>query len=352
MLIFFCPCLGFAGLDEVVLYSKDKACAIRYLTTNPIEGQTIYTNKKCTDGWVQGFATVEIDTPFQQAKETLTGFFMDGYWLGSIPARGHIQDRSNPQENVQALTFILDTNQQEDITYLAQLRSTRPENRVYSAFTGCPIFRLLVVVRNKNLFQNEAFQEKIATQAIRHAKRLCTDLETIAVFGATNLSARAPDILFQMQIDPKSGEKTIQPVSTDFDKTDVNHPIELRQETGEVLLSVDTSNKDLLIYYGQLPPLPSKKQDSAPPRLPLTSLNHLNVQSRLTNHPAQGRVIVHVQSIDLDGSAQVDIPQPVTLKYHPHLKIGWAIVQGSFYQNQMQISDIQSCQQEWCLDVP
>ena len=93
------------------------------------------------------------------------------------------------------------------------------------------------------------------------------------------------------------------------------------------------------------------KAEKETPPIPLSSLNHLNVQSKLTNKPAQGRVIVHIQSVDLDGSAWVDMPQKVQLKYHPHLKIGWAIVQGYFYKNQMQVSNIQFCNQEWCNDV-
>jgi hypothetical protein len=85
--------------------------------------------------------------------------------------------------------------------------------------------------------------------------------------------------------------------------------------------------------------------------LPITSLNHLDVQSRITEKPVKGRVVVHIDTIDLDGTAKTDLPKVIELKHHPKLKIGWAIVQGMFYQNQMQVSDIKFCQQEWCKDV-
>lgn len=343
--------LCWAGLDEIVLRSEDQKCAIHYLTTDPIKGQTIKINKECSDGWLQGYSSVEIDTPQYQAKETLTGFFMDGYWLGSFPAHGHVQDRSNPQENIQALTFILDTDKDANITYLVQLRSIQ-ENNIYGPFTGCPIFRLLVVTPDTQLFENEVFQEKISNQATNYAKHLCADLDTVAIFGTNKINARAPDIIFQMQIDIETNERTILPPQSDYQDSDINEPIELRSQSAEVLLSVEPTDEKLIVRYGNsqkdLLPFPEKKTS---PKLPLTSLNHLNIQSKLTNEPAQGRIIVHIQSIDLDGSAWVDMPQNVQLKYHPNLRVGWAIVQGRFYKNQMQVSDIQFCKQEWCDDV-
>ena len=348
MLLF--PCFCWAGLDEIVLHSENKKCAIRYLTSNPIKGQNVRITKECPDGWLQGYSSVEIDTPQYQTKETLTGFFMDGYWLGAFPAHGHVQDRTNPEKNVQALTFVLDTDKETDITYLAQLRATQSENHFYGPFTGCPIFRLLVVAPDISLFENEVFQEKIAKQALAYAKRLCSKLETIAIFGTNKINARAPDIVFQMQIDAENEKRTLVPLSNDFQNTDINEPIELRPQSGEILLSVEPTDEKLTIHYGKMHDLPiPQTEKKIPPAL--TSLNHLNIQSKLTNTPAKGRVIVHIQSVDLDGSAWVDIPQKVQLKYHPNLKIGWAIVQGYFYKNQMQVSDIQFCDQEWCNDV-
>ena len=60
-----------AGLDEVLLHSEDNKCTIRYLTTSPVKGQHIKVNKECSDGWVQGYASVEISTPRHQMEEIL-----------------------------------------------------------------------------------------------------------------------------------------------------------------------------------------------------------------------------------------------------------------------------------------
>ena len=350
-LILSFPFCSWAGLDEVTLYSANKKCAIRYLTQFPTNGQTIQTNNPCPDGWVQGYASVEISTPQYDAKETLSGFFIDGYWTESFPTRGHVQDRANPQENVQNLTFILDTDKEANITYLVQLRAVKSENGLYSAFKGCPIFRLLVVTPDVQFFQNEAFQSKIAHQATNYAKRLCSDLNTIAVFGTNKIDARSPDIVFQMQIDPSTKEHTLIPPSMDFQNTDINTPIELRKESSDILLSVNPQKDNVSVSYGKTEihsiPVPDPKD---PP--PLTSLNHLIVQSKMTNQSAQGRIIVHIKSVNLDGTAWVDMPQQILLKYHPQLKIGWAIIQGRLDKNQMRVSDIQFCQKEWCSDVP
>ncbi len=344
------PHICLASLDEVILYSLDKKCAIRYLTKSPLKTQTIHTNNPCPDGWVQNYATVEINDSKNKISETLSGFFLDGYWLGAFPARGHVQDRANPQENTQTLTFILDTDKDAEITYLIQLRA-QEENRTYGPFMGCPVFRFLVVIHDKQLFENEVFQEKIATNATNYAKRFCSQLDTIAVFGATQLNAQTSDIIFQMQIDPHTNEKIIIPMTTLSPKESTNQPIELRQQSAKTLLSVIPQKENILVKYGQLntPTLVHPISDSQP--IPLTSLNHLIVQSKLLKEPAVGRMIVHIQSLNLDGSAWVDLPQPALLKFHPKLKIGWAVIQGRLYQNQIQVSDIHFCKQEWCSDV-
>ena len=344
------PLAGWAGLDETVLYSADKKCAVRYLTPTPKTGWTIETHQNCSNGWVNDYATVHILGPDHQVKEILKGFFLDGYWLDRFPAKGTLQDRTNPQENVQALTYVMNTDE-EEVTYLVQLRAERPEKSIYSAFKGCPVFRLLAITKNRDLFQNEAFQEHLAQKALAYAGRLCAELETVAVFGATRPDARANDIVFQMQIDPKTKEKNIIPLSMDFQNSDINEPLELRRESGTVLLAVTADPEQQKIEYN--PPAPPSVQTVSPPKktMPLTSLMHLNAQSRLTDQPAQGRIIVHINDILLDGSAQVDLPEPVLLKYHPRLKIGWAIIRGYFYKNQIQVNEITFCQQEWCADV-
>ncbi len=337
-LIFLLPVCCRADLDEIIIRSEDQKCAIRYLTQTPVKGQIIHTTKQCPTGWVQGYASVEITNPQSPVKEELAGFFMDGYWLASFPGNGHVQDRYNPQENIQALTFILETDKKENITYLVQLRATRSENNVYSPFAGCPIFRLMAVVPDTHFFENEVLQDKIATQAFLFAKHFCSELETIAVFGSTKINARTSDIFFQMQIDADTLERTIIPIQSDIENESSTIPVNNKNESdiSETLVS--------------MPKTDSRNNTSAPPFL-MTSLNHLNIRSKLTQKPVQGRAIVHIQSVNLDGSAWVDLPQKTLLKYHPKLKIGWAIIQGRFFENQMHVQDIQFCQKEWCSDV-
>lgn len=345
------PITCHAGLDEVVLSDKSKKCAIRYLTKKQMNNFYIKTKKDCSDGWVQGYNSVELYDGKNQQTEVLNGFFMDGYWLGFLPAKAHVLNRTTPSENVQALTFIMDEDDEEDITYVVQLRSVQSDSGLYTAFQGCPIFRLLVVAQKKELFDNEAFQEKISQSALSYAKKLCAKLETIAVFGATKTDAQASDIVFQMHIDADTKEKTIVSSSDDFTDSAITRPIELRQQKSEILLSVIPESDGLNVQYGVPLPTPKKEKNKKELSLPITSLSHLDVQSRITEKAVLGKAVVHIDKINLDGTAQTDLPQTITLKYHPKLKIGWAIVQGMFYQNQMQVSDIIVCKKEWCSDV-
>ncbi len=349
-LLMLLPINLWAGLDEVTLYSKNKKCAIRYLSDIPLKGWTINTTAECPEGWVHGYHQVEIIAPQKQQNKTLNGFFMDGYWLGLLPAKGHILNRQTPEENIQSLTFIMDKDEEVNNTYIVQLRSTKSNDGSYSEFQGCPIFRLMIINPDRSLFNNEAFQEQITQKAFKLAQRLCAKLETIAIFGATKPDALASDIIFQMQIDAKSKEKTIIPIQTNFNESDISKPIELRHQSSELLMAVTPDKDGLKIDYSK--PLTSpQKTITKTKTLPITSLTHLDVQSRITEKPIQGRVVVHINKINLDGTAKTDLPQNVLLKHHPKLKIGWSVIQGIFYQNQMRVMDITPCQKEWCSDV-
>lgn len=205
MLFCFVPAFVYAGLDEFVISTEDKKCAIHYLTNRTKFNWTIKVKESaCQNGWVEGDAEVQLYSPTKQLMETLSGFFSQGYWLNTtfIP-EGRIIERNSPAERTQSLSFLLGRDEEANITYVGQLRAIQPPDRPYGAFEGCPDFRILVVVPEKEVFQNSAFQEKIAEQGIVYARSYCSSLETIALFGSTSI--QKPKIIFQMQVNPQIG---------------------------------------------------------------------------------------------------------------------------------------------------
>ena len=339
-----------AGLDEFVISTEDKTCSIHYLTNRTKYNWTIKVKaSSCKDGWVDGDADVQLYSPTKQLMETLSGFFSQGYWLDNFPPVKQIIERGSPAEHIQSLSFLLGKDEEADITYVGQLRAVQPENRTYSAFQGCPDFRVLVVVPEGDVFQNPAFQNKIAEQGVKYARFYCPTIEVVALFGATSMYS--PKIIFQMQVDPATEEKEIIPVSEkkqDLDKK----PLELRTEETDVLLSVEPSEEDKTIV-SYIPKTDSLSQEENISKdVQRMVLGDMRILSNVSGQSVLGKTVVHINQVLLDGTGLTDLPEEIQLKYYPNLKTGWAVVKGDFKAGVMRVFDVQFCKQEWCTDVP
>ena len=351
-LLFFLCCLispfAYADLDEFVIATEDKTCAIHYLTTRTKYNWTIKVDKSsCQSGWVHGNATVQLYSPTKQLMETLSGSFSAGYWLGDFPLVKQVIERTSPENHIQSLSFLLGEDKEANITYVGQLRAVQPENRPYGAFRGCPDFRVLVVAPDEQIFENPAFQDKIAEQGLKYASMYCPAPEVVALFGAT--SARAPKIIFQMQVDPKTKERELIPILSEEEISE-QEPLELRSEKTDVLLSVNPSEEQPIVsYLPKITSLPDEQKDRPEPQE--TVLGHLRILSKTSGKPVSGRVIVHINQVLLDGTGVTDLPEEIQLKYYPNLKTGWAVVSGDFDNGQMRVHSVQFCEKEWCSDV-
>ena len=341
-------CLASANLDEFTIATEDKTCAIHYLTSKTKYNWTIKVpQKSCKEGWVDGLAEVQLYSPTKQLSETLSGFFSQGYWLDNFPSVGKIIERSSPEEKIQVLSFELGKDEEANITYIGQLRATQPEGRPYSAFQGCPDFRVLVVVPDTSIFENQAFQDKIVEQGLKYAHTHCAHPEILALFGA--VSAQDPQIVFQMQVDCENKERTLIPVEEN-NSMDDDFPLELRMETADVLLKVDSEGDKTVVSYLPEKPHSSVAQIPASPS-PVSILNHLQIQSKVSGKAEKGRVVVHIKKVLLDGTGITDLPDEISLLYFPGLKEGWAIVEGELQEKEMKVSAVQFCKKEWCTDV-
>lgn len=340
---------AYADLDEFVIATEDKSCAIHYLTTRTKYNWTIKVDKaSCQDGWVHGNTTVQLYSPTKQLMESLSGSFQEGYWLGDFPLVKQIIERTSPEDHIQSLSFLLGEDKEANITYVGQLRATKPQDRLYGPFTGCPDFRVLVVVSDEKNFQNEAFQDKIAEQGLKYAASYCPNLEIVALFGAK--SDHSPKIIFQMQVDPKTKERQVIPVS-DGKTNPIQRPMELRTEKTDVLVSVDPSEEHPIVSY-TLQKKPSQPKQEILSEPPETVLGHLRILSKTFGKPVSGRVVVHINRVLLDGTGVTDLPEEIQLKYYPNLKTGWAVVGGDFDKGQLRVQSVQFCEKEWCQDVP
>ena len=346
MLSFYSAC-ALAGLDEFSISTKDKTCAIHYLTKKTKYNWTIDVDSySCKNGWVNGFAEVKIYSPTKQLTETLSGFFIEGYWLESFPSPTEIIERTSPKERVQTISFLLGKDEEANIIYVGQLRAIQPENRAYGPFQGCPDFKVLVVVPDKEMFNNPAFQETIIHQGLKYAHSFCKEPETLSLFGATEM--KSPKIIFKMQVDCATKERVLFPVEENA--ADPAHmPLEIKKENAEILLAVEPGKKAPTVSYTPPSAESTLNKEGAEQQTPLKDLQIL---SKMAQSMVKGRSIVHIEKILLDGTGITDLPDKVKLLHYPNLKTGWAVVEGIIKEDEMRLTDIQFCQKEWCTDVP
>lgn len=346
----FFPFLSHAALDEFTISTEDKSCSIHYLTSRTKFNWTIKVNSaECKDGWVDGKADVKIYSPTKQQTEILSGFFAQGYWLDTFPPVSNIVERSSPAPKTQSLSFVLDEDKEADITYIGQLRAIQPPDRSYSAFQGCPSFRVLVVVPDTSVFQNPAFQDKIVKQGLKYAHSYCPKPDILALFGA--ISAKSPEIVFHMQVDCETGERKIIPIENKDEENQAEKPLELREEKADVLLSVEPDNEKAVVSYSpkEIPFRPVQQLSNT--NNELSVLHHLKLLSKISRKAEPGRVVVHIDKVLLDGTGVTDLPDKISLLYYPNLKTGWAVVEGFLQNDKMKISNVQFCKKEWCTDA-
>ena len=267
--------------------------------------------------------------------------------MDTFPPVGRIIERTSPKNKIQSLSFLLGEDKEADITYVGQLRAIQPEERPYGAFQGCPDFRVLVVVPDKNVFNSVAFQDKIVEQGLLYARSYCREPNILALFGAT--SAAHPEIIFHMQVDAITEDREILPLPPKKDEV-TTAPVELRSEKTDILLSVVPQEEKAVVSYGQIPT--EKALSPQKPEKKKEILSHLQILARTSGQAVSGRVVVHINQVLLDGTGITDLPDEIQLLYYPGLKTGWAIVEGSLKEGKMQVSDVQFCNKEWCEDVP
>ena len=159
-----------------------------------------------------------------------------------------------------------------------------------------------------------------------------------------------------MQFNAETGEKVILP----FDKEETvldqgPMPSEIKREEAVVLMDVQPMGDQSVISY-EMKQISSKKTSRKSVQkedvdLPISVLAHQMILSRMIEKPIQIKVVVHINKMNLDGTAQTDLPDEILLQYHPQLRIGWGIVEGSFYDGKLNVTDIKFCEKEWCEDV-
>ena len=360
-LLLLLPIQSKANNVNHIITDKTQKCKIHYLSSTPKKMWYIKTDNDCPDGWVEGFANVQLFDLFDTEVMTISGFFKQGYWWEQFTPLENLVSYESLDEDTKTLSFLIDTDKPSNTQYLALFRSTKQKDRAYSAFSMCQKEAYFLVVHPyAEDFKNSAFQGRIFKQLRQEAQILCPKIQHLIIFGSTFSQMPSNNCVFRADMDLTSGQTNLryrQP-SPDIQS---DKPSELRKEKSETIVAI-TSSPTTTIHadYGAKIPTTNPKtgiqKNKSPQPWDYTAYNYsaidLALLAKITPQPIQGKAVMHIASVALDGTGFVDQPYPILLQRAIDLKPGWAIVHGTFsIQDEKVIVNpltIYPCTQEWC----
>ncbi len=367
LLFLLCVCFNLSAgafpLDEQIISTNDNRCKINYLSSKTKKMWTIeLVNGNCEDGWVQGFAKINIKDPLNRTTETIDGFFHHGYWLTDFTQDISRFQRISPSKDTQSFIFPIAEDLDFDATYLAIAQSIRQPGRSYPGFTVCteePI--LLIHHPQADDFQQSLFQSGLLNQAKEKIKKLCPKSKKAKLFGAETNSYDSSKWVFQANIDFQNDTVTIHTQDANKISHNTPKPTEIRTENAENLLTVTPQkNHPPKASYSSSLPTPSLKEKR--PEISMTipwddmtkmqSAIDLALMAKVISYGVQGRTAVLINNVLIDNSAIVTKPTALTLKNVFNVQPGWHMITGRFYQEKgtiyVQVLSSQLCQKEGC----
>ena len=174
-------------LNEYLIYTQDEKCFLHYLSTTPptqyiqIAKYPEVKNVQCLE---KGFASVNIMDENNNPVRTLTGYFLNGFFIGSVPLNTYAIKRSAESNGTQNLFYFIDQDDNLKVQYIGKMHA-RIDDGVYLAFDACNPFEILMQTQNKSLFDDQTTIQNLFTVVKSYAQTICPNVNRI-VFKATD----------------------------------------------------------------------------------------------------------------------------------------------------------------------
>ncbi len=172
-----------AGLDEYPIKTQDGKCTLKYLSPVAVPADwTIYiADEGCLENGTHEVHLLDTD---KVVRDSLLGYFTDGYFIGKTPLNTPIIKRFSPANGVQEAFFFIENDPALQIDYVGKMTS-RLDTGVYPAFNVCEPFHLIARTENKKLFEKEETLNSLLTVVKSYAQNICPNVSTI-IFDATD----------------------------------------------------------------------------------------------------------------------------------------------------------------------
>lgn len=279
-------------LDEQTLYDTNKTYTFRQLTSLP-QGTHIVASPADTLAFGKHDLLVLDDN--DKIIKRLTGYFMDGYYIGETPLKAKIVKRYSPQKNYQEAFYFLQSDDTLKVFFLGKMISIA-QGGTYGDFNLCQPFQMVLLTENKALFQNPSTLKNIVSIVKSHASTICPDVQSFVFSASDNPKKYEEDIFFQAFYTKNAKGEWVE---------DTRHAINnLPSSTN--LLSARTSsvaNGERTIDF------------------PI----HLLKAAQVTGQPMEGTFIAHIAKTN-EQNAWIDYPFPMALS--SARSPGWALIKG------------------------
>ena len=180
-------------LDEHTLFDKAKTYHITLLTKNP-KGTHIVSTP--ADKLSFGRHDVLILDDNDKIIDRLTGYFMDGYYIGTTPLKAKLIKRYSPRKNYQEAFYFLQSDPVLNVFFIGKMISF-VKGGEYTNFNICHPFQMVLVTENKALFQNPATLKNLVSVVKSYASTICPDIQSFVFSASDNPQKYEEDIFFQ-----------------------------------------------------------------------------------------------------------------------------------------------------------
>ena len=322
-------------LDEHTLFDNGQAYHITLLTKEPNGTHIVSTP---ADNLSFGWHDVLVLDDNDRAVQRLTGYFMDGYYIGKTPLKAKIIKRYSPQKNYQEAFYFLQSDPTLQIFFIGKMISF-VKNGKYTDLNICRPFQMVLLTENKDLFKNPATLKNLFTVVKSYAATICPGVQSFVFSASDNPENYEEDIFFQAFYNKNAKGQWVE---------DPRHAINALPQpiAPRVMRSYDQ---------------PARYFNEQTIDFPI----HLLKAAQVTDKPMKGTFIAHIAKLDKQ-TAWIDYPFPMALS--PVRFAGWALIKGimtpmtdkdkrkagiSLQQDaaRVELLKIKQCQQEQCQDL-
>ena len=196
-------------LNEYLIPSEDNKCLLHYLSETPVPKDWKINVPQSPNCLKSGYHQVEILDEQKQIKDKLSGFFIDGFFVGNTPLNTSVVKRYTPAAGKQELFYKIEEDKDLKINYIGKA-TAEPTGGKYPAFDACTPFSIVLLTDRKELLSRPQTKENIFTVVKSYAQIICPKVKTIQI-KATDDPSLTGRFYLQETLQRKGSDWEIQP---------------------------------------------------------------------------------------------------------------------------------------------